>query len=166
MCGIAGGVNTQFNTASVNLLRHRGPDQTNLVHERLDESLTLTFGQTRLNVVDRRDISLPIRRHRATILFNGEIYNWLEIRRDLESLGASFETRTDTEVALAAYQQWGPSCLTRFNGMFALAIWDGERFFCARDRMGKKPLFYRLRRRLLRVRIGDQGILRSLLRRE
>jgi asparagine synthase (glutamine-hydrolysing) len=145
MCGIVGGVNTGFDTSSVGLLRHRGPDQTNLVHDLLDESRTLTFGQTRLNVVDRRDISLPIRRKGATILFNGEIYNWLEIRRELEGLGASFETKTDTEVALAAYQQWGPSCLTRFNGMFAIAIWDGHRFFCARDRMGKKPLFYRLR---------------------
>lgn len=145
MCGIVGGVNTGFDSSSVGLLRHRGPDQTNLVHERLDESRTLTFGQTRLNVVDRRDISLPIRRNGATILFNGEIYNWREIREELEDLGTSFETKTDTEVALAAYQQWGPSCLTRFNGMFAIAIWDGQRFFCARDRMGKKPLFYRLR---------------------
>ncbi len=145
MCGIVGGVNTSFDSSSVGLLRHRGPDQASLVHERLDESRTLTFGQTRLNVVDRRDISLPIRRKGATILFNGEIYNWLEIRKELERLGTSFETRTDTEVALAAYQQWGPSCLTRFNGMFAVAIWDGQQFFCARDRMGKKPLFYRLR---------------------
>jgi asparagine synthase (glutamine-hydrolysing) len=146
MCGIVGGVNTRFDSSSVNLLRHRGPDQNSLIHERLDESRTLTFGQTRLNVVDRRDVSLPIRRQGATILFNGEIYNWLEIRTELQSLGASFDTKTDTEVALAAYQQWGPSCLTRFNGMFAVAIWDGQRFFCARDRMGKKPLFYRLRK--------------------
>jgi asparagine synthase (glutamine-hydrolysing) len=146
MCGVLGGVNTRFDASSVELLRHRGPDQTDLVQERLDDARTLTFGQTRLNVVDRRDIKLPIRRHGATILFNGEIYNWLELRKELEDLGSSFETRTDTEVALAAYQQWGTGCLSRFNGMFALAIWDGRRFFCARDRMGKKPLFYRLSR--------------------
>jgi asparagine synthase (glutamine-hydrolysing) len=146
MCGILGGVDTRFDDSSVQLLRHRGPDQTSLVHEAFGRARTLTFGQTRLNVVDRHDISLPIRRNGATILFNGEIYNWPEIRTELEQLGASFETKTDTEVALAAYQQWGPDCLARFNGMFALAIWDGERFFCARDRMGKKPLFYRVQR--------------------
>src|SRR5262245_22527759 len=99
MCGILGGVNTRFDLSSVKLLRHRGPDQADLVQERLDECRTLTFGQTRLNVVDRHDIHLPIRRQGATILFNGEIYNWPEIRRELEDLGASFATQTDTEVA-------------------------------------------------------------------
>jgi asparagine synthase (glutamine-hydrolysing) len=146
MCGILGGVNTRFNTGSVDRLRHRGPDQISLVEECLDQARTLTLGQTRLNVVDKRDITLPIRRDGGAILFNGEIYNWREIRSELERLGQSFDTQTDTEVALAAYQQWGSACLSRFNGMFALAIWDGRRFFCARDRMGKKPFFYRLRR--------------------
>jgi asparagine synthase (glutamine-hydrolysing) len=81
----------------------------------------------------------------GTIVFNGEIYNWLELRAELEKLGRAFATRTDTEVVLAAYLEWGPACLERFNGMFALAIWDGDRFFCARDRLGKKPFFYRCR---------------------
>src|SRR5262249_20061670 len=91
------------------------------------------------------DIELPVRVGNASILFNGEIYNWIELRAELLDLGWVFRTHTDTEVALVAYLQWGAACLSRFNGMFALAIWDGERFFCARDRMGKKPLFYRVR---------------------
>jgi asparagine synthase (glutamine-hydrolysing) len=145
MCGILGGVNTGFDVSAVHRLRHRGPDQQSLVQEPISENRTLTFGQTRLNIVDRRDIELPIRREGHTILFNGEIYNWPEIRHDLETLGWCFETRTDTEVALVAYEQWGVDCLRHFNGMFGLAIWDGHRFFCARDRMGEKPLYYRVR---------------------
>ena len=146
MCGILGGINTHFDASSVETLRHRGPDQTSLVFDEIDETRTLTLGQTRLNIVDRHDITLPVRSRGASILFNGEIYNWRELRGELETLGWSFETQTDTEVALVAYLEWGARALKRFNGMFALAIWNGERFFCARDRLGKKPLFYRLRK--------------------
>jgi len=145
MCGILGGINANFDAASLERIAHRGPDQSNLVKERVDEDIELTLGQTRLNIVDRRDIDLPVKVRDAAILFNGEIYNWLELRKDLEGHGWSFKTKTDTEVALAAYLHWGVDCLERFNGMFAIAIWDGERFFCARDRMGQKPLFYRVR---------------------
>ncbi len=145
MCGILGGINTRFNQACIDRLGHRGPDQASLVFEPIDDQRVLALGQTRLNIVDRNDIELPIRVEQATIVFNGEIYNWIELKEELEELGWQFKTKTDTEVALAAYQQWGTRCLKRFNGMFALAIWDGSRFFCARDRMGKKPFFYRLR---------------------
>jgi asparagine synthase (glutamine-hydrolysing) len=147
MCGILGGINATFTAASVDSLRHRGPDQQHLVAEEVNGEFTVTLGQTRLNIVDRHDIELPVRVRHATIVFNGEIYNWPELRVELEGFGWTFHTRTDTEVALAAYLEWGVECLGRFNGMFALAIWDGERFFCARDRMGKKPLFYRCRGR-------------------
>jgi len=143
MCGILGGINTGFNEASVARLAHRGPDQSSLVTADAPGYGIVTLGQNRLNVVDREDIDLPVTLGHATILFNGEIYNHRELRRELESLGWLFQTVTDTEVVLAAYLQWGADCLLRFNGMFALAIWDGSRFFCARDRMGKKPLFYR-----------------------
>lgn len=146
MCGILGGINTRFDEGAVARLRHRGPDQHSLVSEPIGEQRMLTLGQTRLNIVDRHDIDLPIRVNHATIVFNGEIYNWIELKAELEDLGWTFKTKTDTEVALVAYHQWGTRCLKRFNGMFALAIWDGQRFFCARDRMGKKPLFYRLRK--------------------
>ena len=144
MCGILGGLNTDFDEASLGRLRHRGPDQQRLVHEPAPGHGTLTFGQTRLNIVDRRNIDLPVRVADSRIVFNGQIYNHPELRRELSGLGWRFVTNTDTEVALAAYLQWGVECLQRFNGMFALAIWDGRRFFCARDRMGKKPFFYRV----------------------
>lgn len=106
---------------------------------------TITLGQARLNIVEREDIALPLRVKDAYILFNGEVYNYIELREELRTLGWTFAGKTDSEVVLTAYLQWGAECLRRFNGMFALAIWDGTRFFCARDRMGKKPFFYRLR---------------------
>ena len=78
------------------------------------------------------------------ITFNGEIYNFQQLRRELESLGHRFRTRTDTEAIIYAYEQWGVDCLTKLRGMFAFGIWDRRRrrLFLARDRVGKKPLFY------------------------
>jgi asparagine synthase (glutamine-hydrolysing) len=143
MCGILGGIDTELDQDAVKRLHHRGPDQSSFWTEPTADGRIVTIGQTRLNIVDRHDIELPVRVGKATIVFNGEIYNWIELRTELEALGRTFRTKTDTEVALVAYLQWGPACLERFNGMFALAIWDGERFFCARDRVGKKPLFFR-----------------------
>ena len=79
------------------------------------------------------------------ITYNGEVYNYLELREELQQLGWCFQSMTDTEVILRAYQQWGIECLSRFNGMFAFAIWDGlrNRLFCARDRLGIKPFYFR-----------------------
>lgn len=81
-----------------------------------------------------------------SIVFNSEIYNFTELRRELEKLGHSFRSHSDTEVLLAAYAQWGKDCLARLNGMFAFAIYDApnQRMLLARDRAGEKPLFYRL----------------------
>lgn len=81
---------------------------------------------------------------RQWIVYNGEIYNHVELRTELESLGATFVGTSDTEVILAAYRQWGEDCLARFNGMFAFALWDGDRraLFCARDRLGVKPFYF------------------------
>lgn len=81
---------------------------------------------------------------RDWIAYNGEVYNYIELRAELEKSGVRFVGKSDTEVILAAYKAWGPACLSRFNGMFSLAIWDADqkRLFCARDRMGVKPFYY------------------------
>ena len=85
---------------------------------------------------------------RLVITFNGEIYNYRELRKELESLGHRFYTSSDTETIVHAYEQWGEECIHRFRGMFAFAIWDAprQRLFAARDRLGQKPLFYAQRR--------------------
>lgn len=107
----------------------------------------LGFGFRRLAILDTSPAGhqpMASRDQRFWMVFNGEVYNFLELRRELSGLGYHFDTGTDTEVILAAYDQWGPGCLSRFNGMWALAIWDRveETLFLARDRMGVKPLFY------------------------
>ncbi len=88
---------------------------------------------------------------RLWITYNGEVYNFVELRRELEALGESFRSTSDTEVILAAYRRWGRDCLARLNGMFAFALWDGARreLFCARDRFGVKPLYYQWNGRAL-----------------
>ena len=142
MCGIFGGASELISKDAEQRLHHRGPDQHGRVVVTARSGRTLSIGQTRLSVVYKADVPTPMTRAGATIAFNGEIYNWLEIRAALEAKGQRFETPTDTEVVLAAYLEWGPACLDRFNGMFAIAIWHDDKLFLARDRLGKKPLFY------------------------
>ena len=81
---------------------------------------------------------------RYTVIFNGEIYNFLEIQKELSQLGHKFSSSSDTEVLLQAFIEWGDKCILKFNGMWAFAIWDREKkeLFLSRDRYGKKPLFY------------------------
>jgi asparagine synthase (glutamine-hydrolysing) len=105
------------------------------------------MGHRRLAIIDPSPAGhqpMTTRDGRFVISYNGEIYNFRELRRELEALGYEFRSRTDTEVALYAYAEWGPAALARFNGMFALAIWDRRRreLFLARDRYGIKPLYY------------------------
>lgn len=142
MCGIFGGSPDLVSKDAAKLLRHRGPNQTGQVLLQASNGASILIGQTRLSVVCKDDIPTPFQRDNATITFNGEIYNWRQIRTELESKGFVFTTETDTEVVLCAYLAWGPACLHRFNGMFAFAIWHDDHLFLARDRVGKKPLFY------------------------
>jgi asparagine synthase (glutamine-hydrolysing) len=98
---------------------------------------------------------------RLWISYNGEIYNYLELMAELQGLGYQFRSRSDTEVILHAYREWGPACVERFNGMFAFALWDCERrrLFCARDRVGIKPLYYRQAGRCLTLASEIKAIL-------
>lgn len=126
--------------AMVGELRHRGPDGTGLL---LDGRMGMA--SARLAVVDPEGGDQPLsdERGRFWVMQNGEIYNYVELRTQLRELGHRFSTASDTEVIAHAYEQWGLECLQRFNGDFALAVWDRERreLFLARDRFGVRPLF-------------------------
>ena len=127
-------------------LTHRGPDDSGLF---LDEISGIGFGHTRLSVIDlsgagRQPMSSDD--GAVHIVYNGEVYNFREIRETLKKTGHGFKSNTDTEVILKSYIQWGIECLQRFVGMFSLAIWDSRKqeLYLARDRLGIKPLYYYL----------------------
>lgn len=148
MCGIAGIFHAEtpkpVDPARVvrmcDALAHRGPDGAGVW---TDHGVGL--GHRRLSIIDVAGSPQPMHAAdgRAVIVFNGEIYNFRELRRELEQSGFTFRTNGDTEVILAAWQKWGPDCLSRLDGMFAFAIFDlaTRRLFLARDRFGVKPLF-------------------------
>lgn len=126
----------------LDLLAHRGPDGEGIWQEPFHR---LTLGHRRLAILDLSDKGKqPMENQQYVITFNGEIYNFLEIRRELEQKGYRFSSDTDTEVIIAAFHEWGEKCLLRFNGMWAFAIWDKMncRLFVSRDRFGVKPLYY------------------------
>lgn len=148
MCGIAGIVRSDGAPAGVELLRamttvlaHRGPDGDGFFCEG-----PVGLGHRRLAIIDLATGDQPMASDdgSSVIIFNGEIYNFRELRRELEGRGATFRTRSDTEVILRAYEAWGVECLSRLRGMFAFAIWDKarRRLLLARDRVGIKPLVY------------------------
>ena len=149
MCGIAGFFRTSAPTADTSLLRqmgevirHRGPDAGG---EYLDDHVGLAH--RRLSIIDlspQGNQPMFSVDGRLVIVFNGEIYNFLTLREQLEAEGVVFRTRTDTEVILALYRKLGTDCLKQLNGMFAFALWDTveKTLFIARDRIGKKPLYY------------------------
>ncbi|MCI0519391.1 MAG: asparagine synthase (glutamine-hydrolyzing) [Chloroflexi bacterium] len=124
-------------------LRHRGPDQFGVY---LDERVGL--GSARLSIIDLSSGQQPISNEDETlwIVFNGEIFNYVELRPELEQRGHHFTTNTDTEVVVHLYEEYGPACLQRLNGQFAIALWDSRKgsLFLARDRLGIRPLFYTL----------------------
>ncbi|MDD3580608.1 MAG: asparagine synthase (glutamine-hydrolyzing) [Desulfobacca sp.] len=148
MCGIFGQVNFNKNKnihrlseKAVALLTHRGPDEKGIW-----QGGGIFLGMRRLSIIDLTSGQQPIWNEDQTIaiIYNGELYNYLDLHPELESKGHSFRTKSDTEVVLHAYEEWGADCLKRFNGMFAFAIWDDKNrtLFLARDRVGEKPLYY------------------------
>ncbi len=149
MCGIAGiiglsRVNAGTVRAMMDLMAHRGPDGDGLWQS--DDGRTC-FGHRRLMVLDLTDRAaqpMASADESVVITYNGELYNYLELKRRLEQEGARFRTTGDTEVVLEAYRAWGEDCLDEFNGMFAFAIHDRRRnrLFCARDRFGEKPFVF------------------------
>lgn len=150
MCGIAGiWYDIEQNegrlviTNMTDAIVHRGPDGEG--HTVLDDGY-LFLGHRRLSIIDLSDGGIQPMEYlsRYTITYNGEIYNYLEIRDVLKTKGYSFKTATDTEVLMAAYDFWGVDCLKQFDGMFAFALFDlkKQELFCARDRFGEKPFHY------------------------
>lgn len=150
MCGIAGIVskNSQlvYNERilqAINCLRHRGPEAKGTW---VNEGRTIAFGHSRLSIIDlSKAAAQPMQYlNRYCIIHNGELYNYIEIRQQLLKKGYQFQSQSDTEVIVAAYDAWGNDCLQQFDGMFAFAIWDEKekKVFAARDRFGEKPFFF------------------------
>ncbi len=149
MCGIVGifdlaekrDINRDLLSRMNETQFHRGPDETGLHLEP-----GLGFGHRRLSIIDLSSGQQPLYNEDGTVVvtYNGEIYNFLELSDELKQLGHRFRTHCDTEVIVHAWEQWGASCVERFRGMFAFAVWDRrqETLFLARDRLGIKPLFY------------------------
>ncbi len=147
MCGIAGFTHFGNNPRSgvlgraIESLRHRGPDQQGTF-----QSANVSLGAVRLKIIDLQGGDQPMRTENGdtVIIFNGEIYNHLELRRELEQLGHSFQSHCDTEVVLRAFVEWDVECFRRLRGMFAAAFWQEtpRRLVLARDRLGIKPLYY------------------------
>jgi asparagine synthase (glutamine-hydrolysing) len=149
MCGIVGifdikakrEINRQLLSRMNEVQFHRGPDEGGLHTE-----AGIGLGHRRLSIIDLSSGKQPMHSQDGNIIltYNGEVYNFQELRKELEKLGYSFITQCDTEVIIYAWQAWGESCVEHLRGMFAFAIWDREKqtLFLARDRLGIKPLFY------------------------
>ncbi len=141
IAGIAGRPDTALIHAMTDALAHRGPDGEG---HHVDSDVAL--GHRRLAILDRAGGAQPMAYgdNRYWMTYNGEVYNFQALRAELEAHGHAFTTRSDTEVVLAAYAQWGEACIEKFRGMYAFAIWDSleKRLFLARDPVGVKPLYY------------------------
>jgi len=160
MCGIAGIINREIHRDSpyepiremTDIVRHRGPDGEG---QWLDDGIAL--GHRRLSIIDLSSLGHQpmIYMDRYVITYNGEVYNYIELRNELEANGYSFRSHSDTEVILAGYDCWKEACLDKYNGMFSFAIYDMQEktVFCARDRFGVKPFYY--------AQIGDSFVFGS-----
>lgn len=153
MCGIFGWVlgatkhqDRKALVSLTDLMVHRGPDGSGYwLHETSDERFQIGFGHRRLSIIDIGGGAQPMSSEdgRFTLIFNGEIYNYVELRQELVALGHRFRTNSDTEVLIEAYRAWQLDAVRRFRGMFGFALWDEaeQRLILARDAFGKKPLF-------------------------
>lgn len=150
MCGIAGiwSLNQKINKEILlkigEMISHRGPDDKKFF---LNEKFNLGLFHNRLSVIDLSDKAqqpMATEDKNLWIVYNGEVYNFKEIKKELEKEGYKFKSNSDTEVVLKSFQEWGINCVERFRGMFAFAIWDEkkEKFYLFRDRFGVKPLYY------------------------
>src|ERR1017187_8954964 len=151
MCGICGQYNFGSSApvqrrdieAMTNAIVHRGPDD-----EGYQIAGPLGLGFRRLSIIDLAGGHQPMsdQEESVWVVFNGEIYNFLELKRELEGYGHVFRTKSDTEVIVLGYKQWGDDVLNRLNGMFGLAIWDERkrRLVVARDAFGIKPIYYKI----------------------
>lgn len=141
ICGFVGLSDRNLLRSMCESIRHRGPDQTNYF---VDDGVGL--GIDRLKVIDLATGDQPIHNEDGTVwvVFNGEIYNYVELKSELEGLGHRFYTASDTETIVHAYETWGDECVGHLRGMFAFALWDSrkKKLHIARDRFGKKPLYY------------------------
>lgn len=167
MCGIAGlfdleasaPVERELLRAMTDAVTHRGPDESGL---HVADGVGL--GHRRLSIIDLATGQQPMANDDAScwLTYNGEIYNFAELRTELEGAGFAFRTHSDTEVLLRSWEHWGEDCVTRLRGMFAFAVWDASRqsLFLARDRLGIKPLYYAL---LPRGRIAFGSEMKSLM---
>jgi len=149
MCGIVGVLNLKDHPPvdeavlrqMLGMIRHRGPDEFGLYRD-----AQVGLGSARLSIIDLSGGQQPMTNEDETlwIVFNGEIFNYIELRPDLEARGHRLATNCDTEIILHLYEDYGPDCLRFLNGQFAIAIWDARNrsLFLARDRLGIRPLFY------------------------
>ncbi len=148
MCGIAGCYQQADGRKLVEIMTdriaHRGPDAAG-TWDHDNDHVTAQLGHRRLSIIDLSDAAdQPLSKHGLTLVYNGELYNYKELRAELTTRGVRFATRSDTEVVLEAWRSWGPEALRRFRGMFAFALLDertGE-LVLARDPFGIKPLYY------------------------
>ena len=148
MCGICGIINRNNSrppdldilVRMMGRLGHRGPDSSGYYRDK-----QVALGHTRLSIIDLQTGAQPLSNEDDSIwiTFNGEIFNYIELASELSGLGHIFKTRSDTEVIVHAYEQWGTSCFERFNGQWALALWDSksDQVILSRDRLGIRPLY-------------------------
>ena len=157
MCGITGiwdfkdKISPQILEKMTDALNHRGPDDSGIF---IDVKNNIGFGHRRLSIIDLSPAGhqpMPNADETVWVTFNGEIYNFKEIREELEKSGRRFKSGSDTEVIITAYEEWGMESIKRYRGMFAFAIWDKrkEKLFLVRDRAGVKPLYYYIKNGLL-----------------